>query len=184
MSRNNLPGDRNSLSVREIELPDIDAIVHYWMNADPMFLKGMGVDVGKLPTEGQWREMLTGQVIAPIEKKQSYCLIWEQGGRPIGHCNTRPIIFGKEAYMHLHLWDAGIRAKGLGVELVKMSLPWFFRNLGLQKLFCEPYALNPAPNRTLEKAGFDLVREYITTPGFLNFEQPVKRWEISVEKMG
>jgi hypothetical protein len=32
------------------------------------------------------------------------------------------------------------------------------------------------------KAGFDFVKEYITVPGWLNFEQPVKRWELSLEK--
>jgi len=73
--------------------------------------------------------------------------------------------------MHLHLWNAASRKKGIGSQLVKMSLKYFFENLKLKRLFCEPYALNPAPNKTLEKTGFDFVKEYITIPGAFNFEQ-------------
>jgi RimJ/RimL family protein N-acetyltransferase len=63
-----------------------------------------------------------------------------------------------------------------------MTLPLFFERLQLKKLYCEPYALNSAPNKSLEKVGFEFIKEYITIPGSLNFEQPVKRWELSYEK--
>jgi RimJ/RimL family protein N-acetyltransferase len=169
-------------SVREITPSDIPALTAYWFTADPVFLRGMGVDIQKLPTRSQWVQMLSEQIEAPIKEKQSYCLIWESDGRTVGHSNVRPIFFGEEAYMHLHLWDAGVRKRGMGAELVRMSLPWFFENLRLKRLFSEPYALNPAPNKTLQKVGFDFVKEYITIPGFVNFEQPVKRWELSYEK--
>ena len=83
--------------------------------------------------------------------------------------------------MHLHIWDADARKKGVGTELIKLTLPYFFENCKLRQLYCEPYALNTAPNKTLEKAGFVFVKEYVTTPGMLNFEQPVNRWEMSYE---
>jgi RimJ/RimL family protein N-acetyltransferase len=102
--------------------------------------------------------------------------------QPIGHCNVNKIIFGEEAYMHLHLWQNNTRQKGMGATLVKKSIPFFFKNLKLKRLYCEPYALNPAPNKTLEKIGFQLVKEYVTVPGYLNFEQPVKRWELTYNK--
>ena len=172
---------KNDLSVREMGLADIDAVTHYWLSAEPAFLMGMGVDLKKMPAREQWVELLSEQVNAPIEKKQSYYIIWQADGRSIGHCNTRPILYGEEAFMHLHLWDLTVRKKGLGTELVRMTLPYFFKNLRLKKLYCEPYAENPAPNSTLRRLGFDLVREYTTIPGFLNFEQPVKRWELSYE---
>lgn len=63
-----------------------------------------------------------------------------------------------------------------------MGLPWFFKNLKLKKIYCEPYALIPAPNKTLEKVGFKFVKTYVTTPGRLNFEQPVYLWEITYER--
>ena len=99
---------------------------------------------------------------------------------PVGHSNVNKIKFAEEAYMHLHVWKTNIRKKGYGVQLVKKSLPYFFKNLQLNKILCEPYALNPAPNKVLEKTGFSFVREYITTPGWINYEQPVKRWELTL----
>lgn len=51
----------------------------------------------------------------------------------------------------------------------------------MKKLYCELYALNPAPNKTLEKVGFTFIKEHITVPGLLNFEQPVKLWELSYD---
>jgi RimJ/RimL family protein N-acetyltransferase len=64
-----------------------------------------------------------------------------------------------------------------------MTLPYFFENYSLEELYCEPYALNPAPNRTLAKVGFKLVRQEVTTPGILNFEQEVNLWKITKKEI-
>lgn len=170
------------LSVRELQEKDIELITGYWLNADAAFLAGMGVDLNKMPTHDQWIEMLSGQLGVIYNEKKSYGIIWEEDGIQIGHCNVTPIIFGQEAFMHLHLWNGKLRKRGTGTELVKMSLHYFFKNLQLKRIFSEPYALNAAPNKTLPKAGFEFVKEYITTPGYLNFEQPVNRWELSYDK--
>jgi RimJ/RimL family protein N-acetyltransferase len=69
------------------------------------------------------------------------------------------------------------------VALVKMTIPWFFEKMKLQKLYCEPYALNPAPSKVLERAGFTFVKEHVCTPGSINFEQRVKRWEMSYDNL-
>lgn len=174
--------DQPLLSVREIQETDIEIITQYWLTADPAFLTGMGVDLAKMPTKKEWITMLTEQLAQPYSEKRSYCIIWLVDNKPIGHCNVNKIEFGEEAYMHLHMWNAGLRKKGVGTELVKMSLPYFFKNLKLKTIYSEPYALNPAPNKTLEKAGFTFVKEFITIPGFLNFEQPVKHWALTYEQ--
>ena len=142
----------------------------------------MGVDLAKMPAREQWAAMLGEQLKQNYDEKKSYCIIWSFDGRPIGHSNVNKIIFGEEAYMHLHIWESEIRKKGLGNAYIKMTIPYFFKNLQLKKLYCEPYALNEAPNRSLARAGFSFVKEYVTTQGWLNFEQPVKLWEMSVEK--
>ncbi len=170
------------LSVRELQHRDIELLVQYWLSADPAFLTSMGVDLSKMPSKEEWVTMLSEQVAQPYPEKKSYAVIWQVDGKAIGHSNVNKIIFGEEAYMHLHMWNTGLRKKGFGTELVKLSLPYFFKNLQLKKLYCEPYALNPAPNNVLEKVGFTFLREYITIPGFLNFEQPVKLWELTLEQ--
>jgi RimJ/RimL family protein N-acetyltransferase len=170
------------LTVRAMQHHDIDRIVQYWMNSDPAFLQSMGVDLNKLPTREQFTNMLAGQLELPVADKRSFCIIWEVDGKAAGHCNTNPTVFGKEAFMHLHLWNSTTRQNGLGYRLVQMTLPLFFEQLLLRTLYCEPYALNTAPNKTLEKLGFQLEKEYTTIPGPLNFEQPVKRWYMSRER--
>lgn len=168
------------LSVREITASDIDHIADYWLQSDPAFLQNMGVDLSRMPDRQQWTQMLCEQLDQPYELKKSYATIWELDGMAVGHCNVNKIEFGVSAYMHLHLWKPQYRMKGAGAQLVKMSLPWFFKNLKLQVVYCEPYALNPAPNKTLEKAGFSFIRKHITTPGWINFEQEVNQWALTL----
>jgi hypothetical protein len=73
------------------------------------------------------------------------------------------------------------KKKRHGHRTFKNDIALFFENLKLKTLWCEPYALNAAPNKTLEKTGFKLIKEYITVPGFISFEQPVKQWKMSYE---
>ena len=81
--------------------------------------------------------------------------------------------------MHLHLWNAGDGGKGFGSHFVKLTLPYFFGNLRLKDLYCEPYALNRAPNNTMEKLGFELVKSETKIPGSFNFKQEVKLWHLT-----
>ncbi len=168
----------NTLSVRSLEESDVPLIIRYWLDAAPEFLEGMGVDLSKMPSEVEWKKALMEQLSQSIPDKKSYCIIWQLNEEPVGHSNINKIQFGKEAFMHLHLWKSGIRQMGLGADFVKMTLPFFFDNYELQSLYCEPYSLNPAPNKTLEKVGFQFVKQHVTIPGWLNFEQAVNLWEL------
>lgn len=168
-----------ALTAREIKESDIELIIQYWLTSGNDYLASLGVDLDKMPSKADWQRILASQIALPYQEKQSYCTTWELNGKPIGHSNVNKIIYGKEAFMHLHIWYADERKMGLGAAFVKKSLPFFFKNLQLEKLYCEPYAVNEAPNKTLAKAGFHFIKEYTTVPGSINFEQPVKLWEIS-----
>jgi RimJ/RimL family protein N-acetyltransferase len=167
------------VSVRELREGDIELIADYWVQAEPDYLVGMGVDLSKVPTRYDFIRMLSDQLKLPLKMRQSFCTMWQEGHEAIGHCNVNKIVFGQEAYMHLHLWRRERRYRGLGVSLVRQSLEHFFDQLELQDLFCEPYALNPAPNAVLAKVGFSFVKEYTTVPGAINFEQKVNRWHMT-----
>jgi len=171
----------NILTVREIQQSDIPKITYYWVNSKPDFLVHMGVDLSKIPTPESLSSILAEQLVQDYDKKGAYCMIWLLNDEPIGHSNVNKINFGKDASMHLHLWDANFRDRGYGVDFVKMSLPYFFDNLQLENIYSEPHAQNLSPNKTLEKVGFTLVDTYITMPGWINYDQPVNRWEMSRE---
>ena len=68
--------ENHSLSVSEIQAPDIDAVISYWQNADSNYLNAMGADINKLPDENEWRAMLEEQIKSPYNEKKSYCIIW------------------------------------------------------------------------------------------------------------
>lgn len=86
------------------------------------------------------------------------------------------IVFGSEAFMHLHIPGQGMRGQGLGVQFVRESARIYFAVLELQRLFSEPNALNIAPNRTLQRAGFRYLFSHETKPGSINFPQLATRW--------
>jgi len=169
----------DKLSVRELQAGDIALITAYWLGSDEAYLTALGVDITKMPTREEWKEMLLLQLSQRIEEKSSYCIIWQVNDEPVGHSNINRIIYSDHAYMHIHLWNRQYRKGGNGTELIKLTLPWFFKNYNLQTLYCEPYALNAAANKTLQKVGFEFVKQYTTTPGWLNFEQEVKLWALS-----
>lgn len=169
------------MSVRELKLSDIVHIVNYFVDADAAFLKGMGALKEKMPQKNEWIKLLQVDYEKPYSEKTFYYVIWMANGKPIGHTNINKIKYGEEAYMHLHLWRPEHRQRGQGLFFLKKSIPYFFKNFQLKNLYCEPYALNPAPNKTLPKLGFKFIKEYITTPGWINFEQSVRQYVLSVE---
>jgi len=73
------------------------------------------------------------------------------------------------------------RKQGLGEQLVKKSLPFYFNNLNLKTLICQPLATNQAPNKTLEKVGFKFVKKHTTIPGLLNYLQEVNMWQLTLQ---
>ena len=168
--------------VRELGPHDVDRVINYFLQADQDFIRGMGADPEKLPKLDDWRRIMLDDLDRSLVHKHFYYLIWELAGCPIGHSNINQIVFGQEAYMHLHLWQPEKRQSGHGTYFIRESIGRYFENFELQNLFCQPYALNPAPNKILAKIGFEFVKQYDTIPGWINFHQTVNRWRLSREQ--
>ena len=168
--------EERRLFIRELASDDFESVVDYFLNADESYLYRMGVDVNKLPKRNEWLTLLREEFDLPIREKKFYYLIWLFNDVPLGHSNINRIVFGEEAYMHLHMWSVDARRKGLGAEFIKLCIPQYFDKFHLKRLYCAPNAMNPAPNRTLEKLGFEFIKQYTTTPGWINYYQPVNLW--------
>lgn len=166
------------ISVREFTASDIQHIVDYFLGGNINFLRGMGADKALLPERELWIENIRKELIKPDSEKSNYYVIWLLNDQPVGHSNVNNIQFGETATMHLHLWKGSRRKSGLGFEFLKLSIPFFFEKFRLKKIICEPYAENIAPNRTLQKLGFELVKTYETIPGPISFQQVVNRYEL------
>lgn len=171
-----------NISVRESTASDIEHIVDYFVNADALFLKGMGADKALLPERAHWIQKLQVEFSKPYEEKNYLYFIWMLDGKAIGHSNVNNIKFGESATMHLHLWERVKRKSGLGFQFIQLTIPHYFEKLQLKKIICEPYAENTAPNKTLKKLGFEFVRAYETIPGPISFQQVVNRYELKKEE--
>lgn len=167
------------LSVRAMEATDIALMVDYFLNASEAFLKAMGADKSKLPNRSDWIALLEQDIEKPHAEKDFFYMIWEVDGQAIGHNNINKITYGKEASMHLHVWQPLKRQKGLGLQFLRLSIPHFFKEFELEYLLCEPYALNIAPNKTLRKLGFEFIKSYETKPGWINFYQAVNQYKLT-----
>jgi RimJ/RimL family protein N-acetyltransferase len=157
---------------------DYERVVDYFLNADEAYLTGMGVDPSRLPDREAWLNRLLPDLTRPDSQKKTFYVGWDYEEIRVGHCNVNPLSYGDQAHVHLHLWDRSARHAGLGTEFFRRSLQIFFQRFALQRLYCEPYADNPAPNRVLRKAGFRFVKRYRTTPGLIGFEQDVNQYVI------
>lgn len=157
---------------------DYERVVDYFLSADESFLRGMGVDPSLLPDRHSWLRMLVADLRRNDREKKTFHVAWIHNGEPVGHSNINKIIFGEEAYIHLHMWRPILRKAGIGTEFFVQSTQMFIDRFRLKRLICEPWAENLAPNRVLLKAGFKLTRRYRTVPGLINAEQEVNRYEL------
>ena len=164
------------LTVREMRLAEVGSRIDYFHDASDEHLRMLGVDRTLLPTRDAWRAFYDEDFARPVPDRTAYLLVWERNGSVVGFSSADRIVFGKEAFMHLHILTPMMRGKGLGVDFVKESASIYFQALELKRLFSEPNALNVAPNRTLQRAGFRFLFTHETTPGPINFPQLATRW--------
>src|SRR4051812_15775718 len=165
---------KHALEVRPFSsVSEYEGMIDYFLRAEDAFLAGMGVARALLPTRDAWlRDVLADHQFSDLKKDRLY-VGWFYQGRQIGHSSVNKIRFGNDAFFHLHMWRPDLRKSGFGHLLCEQSMKIYFDRLHLKTLWCEPYAENPAPNRTLMKLGFEFIKRYRTVPGKINFEQDV-----------
>ena len=173
----------SKLSIRPLELDEVRLIPEYFLAMTEAQLRGMGVDPPKLPGIDEWVQILFEDFARPTNEKHFFYVLWLIDDQIAGHSNINKIVYGDHAFSHLHLWNGEHRKQGFGVELLKQSAKEYFSRFELKSVFSEPYAGNPAPNRTLPKAGFELVKTYDTLPGWINFHQTVNRWQLKRDSL-
>ncbi|HSB95538.1 MAG TPA: GNAT family protein [Spongiibacteraceae bacterium] len=170
-------------TVGEMTVAEVDFVIDYFHNATPAFLHGLGVDASKLPNRDHWRAWFAMDLKQTPPKRSSFFVIWRQDNEPIGFASIDRIVYGEEAYFHLHIAKPEFRNSGNGAFFVKNSVGLCFEKFELNTLFSEPYAFNTAPNRTLQKAGFKYLKTHETIPGPINFLQPVNTWALRKDNL-
>jgi RimJ/RimL family protein N-acetyltransferase len=159
-----------------MSLQDVEFRIRYFHEASDQYLTSLGVDRKLLPNPATWRAFHERDCELPPAERENYALLWELDDHPVGFSSLDRIVFGAQAFMHLHIVDESSRRRGLGTEFVKKSADVYFQIFDLERLYCEPNALNVAPNRTLQRAGFTYLFSHETVPGPINFRQVTTRW--------
>lgn len=171
-----------AVDVRPFEsAAEYERMIDYFVGGDESFLRGMGVNPALLPTREAWLAACLADHARPDEEKDRLYLAWRLDDELVGHSSISHIEPGHVANLHLHLWIPTRRRHGLGTALVAASMAIYFERYRLRTLASEPYAGNPAPNRTLERLGFRHVKRYRTVPSSIADEQDVNRWEVTRE---
>ncbi len=171
--------DPQRLSVRAMRLEEVDYRIDYFHGSSDEHLRMLGVDRALLPDPSSWRRMCEVDYARPLSERESFFVLWELDRRRVGFSSLDRIAFGAEAFMHLHVVEPSLRHLGIGSELVGRSAALYLDLFELEVLFCEPNALNVAPNRTLQRAGFTYLFSHETTPGAINFPQVTTRWKLT-----
>ena len=116
----------------------------------------MGCDLSRFPSTEEYTRILTEQQQVPPETAVAFYSMWVVNGETIGFASLKNIEYGIRGEMHLHIWDAKERGRGIGGRLFCLSAIDFFERFRVREIICEPGASNPYPNRMLQKAGFSL----------------------------
>jgi RimJ/RimL family protein N-acetyltransferase len=167
------------LGVREMGLADVGIRIDYFHGSTDEHLVTLGVDRARLPTPADWYAFYETDLARPVRERENYSLVWELDGKPVGFSTADHIVFGAEAFMHLHLVRPGLRRRGLGTVFGRRSARAYFDALEIERLYSEPNACNIAPNRALSRAGFTYLFSHETTPGPMNFAQVTTRWVLA-----
>jgi hypothetical protein len=157
---------------------DYERACDYFTKADPAFLRGMGIAPELLPARDAWLARYVPDLDRADRDKLTCHVGWFVDDEPVGHSSITNIVYGDRANIHLHMWRAERRRSGFGAELFTRSASYFLQRFELARLYCEPFAENPAPNRVLAKLGARFERRYRTVPGPNHFEQDVNCWVI------
>jgi RimJ/RimL family protein N-acetyltransferase len=169
------------LTVREMRPDEMHIRIEYFHRASNAQLRTLGVDRARLPSPEVWLETYVADQSRSLQERSGYSLVWELDDAVVGFSSADRITFGQVAHMHLHILDADRRRRGLGTQFVRLSATQYFDMLELERLYCEPNALNVAPNRTLQRAGFHYDLSHHCTPGPINFPQVTTRWVLDRE---
>lgn len=159
---------------------DYIAMIDYYHGLADWQMLLMGIDQSRLPSRESWLESAWRDHALPETDpgRDRFYLAWMLDGEQVGHSSINQIQWGKQASAHLHLWRPDLRKAGIGSQFFRHSISTYFSRFDLKLVVVEPHAENPAPNRVLEKLGFQFVKRYRCVPGPFNLEQDVNRYEV------
>lgn len=137
------------VSIRDLAVGDVPAIVDYWARADDAFIARLGVDRTRLGTGEAMAKRFAALVPTgdPDQARLGFAIA--AGGRLIGYTNLNR--YGpRDNVSHWHLIDPAARGGGLSTALYPVRLETYFGCTGIEALTHQTRTGNLAMNRVLD----------------------------------
>lgn len=144
--------DPDDVWVADFAEADIAPCLHYWYRSPEPFMRSMGVDVTKLPSEPKMRELLQACIAAPTDRPSPILTI-KYRGQSIGVHELTHLCPAESAIMHGHIWNEQHRGIGIGPYSYVAAMRQFFARFELQEIRFESPAHNVSVRRVKEKLG-------------------------------
>lgn len=156
--------DGHEVVLRDLEPGDIDALVAYWVDADPAYLDFLGVDRVKLGTADDIRARFASMVRSGDPDQDRLVLVSTVDGVVTSYTNFH-FVSPDENYMHAHIIRPAARGKGLASSSFANLMRIVFREFPqVEKLLFVTQPHNDGINRMLAKVGLTFERRYYDEP--------------------
>jgi RimJ/RimL family protein N-acetyltransferase len=104
--------DGHELVLRDLEPDDIDALVDYWIDADPAYLDFLGVDREKLGSDDDVRRRFASLIRTGDPDQERVAFVSTLDGVVTSYTNFH-FVSPEENYMHAHVIRPSARGKGM-----------------------------------------------------------------------
>jgi RimJ/RimL family protein N-acetyltransferase len=149
--------------IRDIEERDVDALVAYWHQSSPDFLRSLGVELSKLKAPEETRRRFLASLPHNGASRERVTVIVESAGALVAYSNLN-IRSTDEAYAHFHILKKGLWAKGVAYFLFPDAIEIFFADTPVPCISFQTSPENHNINRMLQS--------FAMTPELMHLDVP------------
>jgi len=152
------------IRLRDLQEQDIPALISYWVDSSPEYIRSIGADPRKIPSRDQLLATYRSALPEAGPGRSRVVVIVESAkGNLIGYTNLF-IKSADEAYAHVHILDPAYRSRGIAQTLFPHAIRLFFRLAPIGRILMQTSPENQRVNRFLQAVGLTPERIHIADP--------------------
>ena len=172
------------ISVRDLSVDEIPAVVNYWFHSPPGFIERMGVDPAKMPKESEMKSGLLQKIqenkLLTVSKLNALAILCD--GHAIGMHTINPLIENDYGIFHAHIWESHFRRQGIGMRSYPLACRVFIERFGLKRILFKTPIHNIGAIRTKEKLGIRKLGEEVIGFSIIKDNTLAQVFELTTEE--
>ena len=168
------------ITIRDIEVSDINTLTNYWHNNDSDYLRTLGVDLTKLASEAETRQRFMSSIPDEGRSRDRATFVVLSGKDIMAYTNLH-IKSVEEVYVHFHVLRLSPRHRAIAYRLFPAMIRIFFDSFAIAKLTMQTALANQRINYFLQEFGLCPKQSYISMPDGLARPGLFNVYEISRE---